>query len=352
MPDISVDSLLEPVSPDAPCGDNLEYQDPLFGEMERAAEGKPEQQFGDSVTPAEEPDWRAVRSKALELLGRTKDIRVAVYLARAALGSEDLSSFRDSLALLGALVDRYWDAVHPQLDPEDDLDPTIRVNTLATLCDHEATLNSLQRTPIVRSRGLGKFSMRDIAVASGELPQPDDESPLETATIDAAFQDADLDELQADADAVREALDHVTTLENSVTDRVGVGNSVSFEPLARALKETQQVLVNQLARRGVVEGADAGAGEDGVEGEDNGAAAGGAFRVSGDIGSREDAIRMLDKVCDYFDRHEPSSPLPMLIRRAQRLANKSFIEIIRDLAPDVTSQAESLGGIDSSSETD
>ena len=66
---INVEELLQEVSPDVPCGEDLEY-DPEFGEMTRAAEGKPEQQMGDSVVPAEDPDWRDVRDKALSIFSR------------------------------------------------------------------------------------------------------------------------------------------------------------------------------------------------------------------------------------------------------------------------------------------
>ncbi|MEL7338378.1 MAG: hypothetical protein AAFN70_19475, partial [Planctomycetota bacterium] len=66
--------------------------------------------------------------------------------------------------------------------------------------------------------------------------------------------------------------------------------------------------------------------------------------VGGKIGSRKDAIKALDDVCDFYELNEPSSPLPLLIRRAQRLASKSFLDILRDLAPDAVATAEALGG--------
>ncbi len=69
-----------------------------------------------------------------------------------------------------------------------------------------------------------------------------------------------------------------------------------------------------------------------------------SVRLDGRIVTREDAIKALDRVCEYYERNEPSSPLPLLIRRAQRLASKSFLDIIRDLAPDAVSQAEAWGG--------
>jgi type VI secretion system protein ImpA len=63
------------------------------------------------------------------------------------------------------------------------------------------------------------------------------------------------------------------------------------------------------------------------------------------IRSREDAIRMLERVCEYVERYEPTNPAPLLIRRAQRLMTKSFVEIIEDLTPDSVATIKALGGI-------
>ena len=93
---LEVEQLLEPISSESPCGENLEY-DSDFGELERAAQPVAEQQFGNTVVEAREPDWRDVRSKALELFGRTKDLRVAVLLAQATVRLDGLAGFRDAL---------------------------------------------------------------------------------------------------------------------------------------------------------------------------------------------------------------------------------------------------------------
>src|SRR5690606_12113937 len=90
------DSLLAPISDDAPCGENLEY-DPAFGELERAAQGTPERVMGDEVKPAEPPDWNDVLDKSLALFARTKDLRVAVYVLQAALRTRGLPAFASSL---------------------------------------------------------------------------------------------------------------------------------------------------------------------------------------------------------------------------------------------------------------
>jgi len=62
------------------------------------------------------------------------------------------------------------------------------------------------------------------------------------------------------------------------------------------------------------------------------------------VGSRDDVIKSLDKICKYYERHEPSSPIPLLIKRCRRLVNKSFLEIVSDLAPDGLKQARLVVG--------
>lgn len=367
MDSSDLEKLLEPLSPESPCGEDLEY-DPEFGEMERAAQGKAEQQYGETVVAAEPPDWKDVRKRVDSLLERTKDMRVAVYLARCSLQMEGLESFRMALALLRGYVENYWDSVHPELDRSDNDDPTYRMNTLVTLCDEETIVREVREAPLVSSRAMGQFNLRDLERAREAIDSPPPASAEESdgwgdeetapsepsgpsmAAIEAAFSDAEVEALQATEEATRLASEDVETIEQIVTERVGAAQAVSLDPLRSVLLEINKVLVAQLERRGVYAGgSESGDSESAdADGQDGGQSTAGAIEsqafVNGQIASRDQAIRALDKVCEYYERNEPSSPLPLLIRRAQRLASKSFLEIIRDLAPDAITQAEALGG--------
>ncbi len=53
----------------------------------------------------------------------------------------------------------------------------------------------------------------------------------------------------------------------------------------------------------------------------------------GAIRSRQDAIRALDAVAEFFRRNEPSSPIPLFVDRAKRLVSKDFLEVLADIAP-------------------
>ncbi len=348
---IEIETLLNEVAAGAPCGEDLEY-DPLFAEMEKLARETPERQYGDTIIPAEPPDWRGVKKAALTLLERTRDLRVAVYLARALLRSDGLPGFAEGLALVEGLIERYWDGVYPLLDPDDDNDPTLRINTIVALCDLETTLRDLRETPLVSSRNLGRFSLRDVQVAAGVLTPVagDDEEPPTQSRIDAAFQDADLEALQATAGAVADAFVRVERIEALLTDQVGVTQAPNMSDLTGVLKEIRQVLTEQLQRRGASPTGETAEQIDTEEGTV--AVVAGQRLVVGDIASREDVIRMLDKICDYFSRHEPSSPVPFLLKRAKNLVTKDFMEIMLDLAPGGTEQANLIFGLQSESSGD
>jgi type VI secretion system protein ImpA len=68
----------------------------------------------------------------------------------------------------------------------------------------------------------------------------------------------------------------------------------------------------------------------------------------GEIRSAQDALLAMEKICQYFERHEPSSPVPLLLRRAQRLVAKTFLEVIQDVCPDAISQIRLIGGVNDS----
>jgi len=339
---LDVDRLLEPVSDDSPCGPNLEYDD-SYAAFERAARGKAEQQYGETIIPAEAPDWIEVRRLGTALVERTKDLRVACQLARGVLETEGLADFAACLALVRGYVERYWPTVHPQLDPDDANDPTLRVNTVASLSNHSTTVRSLRAAPIVALRGLGSFSLRDLGAATGDVQPGPNEEPPKLATIEAAFAGCPLDELKSNTDSVSQCLEHVEAIDSTLTEQVGSARAVGFDDLRTTLLELRQVLTTHLARRDSSAAVD---GEDGQAADQTAAAPGQpSARATGEIRSREDVVAALDRICQYYNRYEPSSPLPLLLNRAKRLASKSFLEIVKDLTPDAVSEIQKLSGV-------
>jgi type VI secretion system protein ImpA len=342
MPSFALDTVLAPIAGGDPCGGDLEY-DGAFAELERSAQGKPEQQIGSTIVPAEEPDWKSVQRQATELLARSKDLRVGTHLTKALLHTGGWAGFSQGLGVLRDFVDNHWAGVYPRLDPDDGNDPTMRVNILGSLAD-AATVAAVRGTVLVASRTLGRFTLRDLEVASGDAAAAAGAEPPTMASLDAAALDCDLAELQAIAAAARSTVEALGALDASVGAQVGAAAGVDFAKLSPLVKKASNFLAAKVALR-VPSAAEGDAGGNGV-GASNGGGAPMTMRggLPGEIGSREDVIRALDKIIAYYERHEPSSPIPLFMQRCKKLVMMSFIDIVRELVPDAIPQVEVLKG--------
>ena len=183
------------------------------------------------------------------------------------------------------------------------------------------------------------------SIASGEISPPAGTEAPKTSAIDGAFMECPVPALQATADSLRASLERLASIEAFVGEKVGASNGVTFTKMTDTLRGAEKILVARLARRGVVtEGSGEAGGAD--DGSGSPGAGGGGISISGEINSREDVLRVLDKIVSYYERVEPSSPIPLLIKRSKRLVSASFMDIVRDIASDGLSQVENLRGKD------
>ena len=293
--------------------------------------------MGDTVIEAEEPDWKKIFSDSVKLLDRTHDLRVLIFMIRAGLRQGGFATFSEVLTVLSGWVESQWDYVYPQLDPDDDNDPTERVNVIMTLCDFDAMLRPVVLTPIITSNALGKFSLKNIRDAQ-EGGEPN------LATVEAAFTDCGPEQLQQTSDYISTSIEMLNAIENNITQQVGVSNAPNLSDLLKILKEIASVLSNYGASDSddsLVEGNEEGELSSGV------AASGGRKSQPqgvGTISSSQDVTKALEKIIEYYQKHEPSSPVPMLLERAKGLVNMDFMSIIKNLASDGESQVMNIRG--------
>jgi type VI secretion system protein ImpA len=331
MATLDVDHLLAPLGETNPCGSDLAY-DPAFVALEAAALGRPEQQFGDRLIPAQEPDWPGVHAQALALAQRTRDLRVAVLLVRAGARTDGLAAYTQGLALIAGLLERYWPQVHPMLDADDGLDPTMRLNALGPLVDVAGGLADLRSARV--GNGRASIRVRQLELASGKAEAFAGETPLPRDGVLQALQEAQAQSPGSLA-ALRRLPAEVARIEAALAEKVGSAAAPDLRPL--------RVLAQNLSGAMQLNGAAGGAS---MPGATPNPAPASLTRLSDDasINSRDDAIRALERVCEWVEHNEPANPAPLLIRRAQRLMNKNFLEIIRDLVPDGLDQVAKIAG--------
>lgn len=341
------------ISDDAPAGENLEL-DASFGALERASRGKDEQQFGDTIIPAEPPEWKEVDAIGIELLARTLDLRVMTHLAIARLHLSGLPGFGEMLGQIRYQLENRWQSVHPQLDPEDDNDPMLRANALVRLQDPRAVLRTMRDLPLATTPMTGPVSWRDIAIFRGSIDPVEGQAKPTEALIRGAFTNSNPDRMQATRAAVEQALKDVDAIPAAFDTNAGSGSGPDLTNLRKMLADIQKEL---RTFEPTTETPEAMADMAGAPATTEAASAGGpmlmaaaprggvSIRSITAVGSRDDALYLLDLISAYFRDKEPSNPAPMLIDRARRLATMDFMDILRDLAPDGVNQAQTIAGV-------
>ena len=334
---MNIDALLAPRASEPPSGENLEY-DSDFTAMEIAAQPGQERQAGSEILQAEEPDHADIVRKALAVMERSHDLRAGVTLAGSILFTEGLPGFADATSYVRGCLEQYWDSCHPQLDADDDDDPTMRINSLQALGAPDTVQRALRTAQLTESRAFGRVTLRDILIAQGQISPRDDESPrFDSASIAAAFKDTDPDSLAAVLAGARTAEENLAAIEAIFAERTpGQGPQLS---------ETIK-LVRQIAQQvGAATGEDVAAEESG-EGEEA-EAGGGTARTSapGQIASQADVLRAIDAIMAYYRKAEPSSPVPLLLDRAKRLVGADFMDIVKDMAPNGVDNVRLIGGL-------
>jgi type VI secretion system protein ImpA len=355
---IDIDKLLTEISPDEPCGPDLEY-DADFVALLQDAEGKPAKYTPDGqlVEDGEDPNWREIKDRCVAMFERTIDLRIAMLLTNAMMCQHGVGGLRDGLALLNALCDRHWDQFHPQLDPDDDNDPLMRMNLVAAFAapigadgDPMRFQQRLREVPLAKSRQLGNFALRELMIASGDLPASlGGDSPPNEGLVDGAFKDTDGDELKQAGEAAAEAVTLSRELDQWLTNKVGASNAADLGPWHSIVGDLHKRLSQRVVARFPAEAvmmaeAEAGGDADAAGTGGGGTAPSGGPSLSGGVHSRDDVLRALEKVLEYYSVYEPSSPVPMLLRRAQRLVTMDFMDIIRELSPNAIEQLRVIGG--------
>lgn len=333
---MNIDALLAPVSSENPCGDNLEYHAD-YQAMEQASTGKAEQQFGETIIPAEPADWNKVEKLAIDLLSRSKDLRVMLALTHAWTELKGLPGYAQGLKLIEQALLLYWEPLWPRLEEYGEQDPFYRINAVALLGDKSALSSAVRQSWLLRYASDG-ITLRDAAALC-------DGSKTEVADYPGGLPRL-TDELargeQPSVEAVLQISERLQTITETLTEQLGEAAVPELSQLRRQIaliaERCQATDLSALQPAAVTE----------QPPEPSVAAPVAAVRTadwrSVQLSSRADAQLMLEKVKHYFTQHEPSHPAPLMIDRVQRLIELDFMDIIRDLAPDGVNQLENIFG--------
>jgi type VI secretion system protein ImpA len=355
---LEIDRLLEPIAPTAPCGVDLRYE-PRFDQLEADAEPRYDYERvnggGDRriVRPRQ---WARIREGALELAAEGRDLRLMLLLLRSLVGTDGAIGLRDGLRLIRHSLDRYWEDLHPRLDPDEE-EPAqqgaLRLACLEQLTDDSRLLDELVGAVLIDARGLGDAGLREIRHALGRKPLSNGEEGPDRALVEAIFKAAEPGRLEAVRQAIDEAGAELAAIESVLVQRFGGAAVPDFSGLSGLLREmagdfgslappreAQPQVANEQPGVTVAHPAHDGATDP--------AAATMRSAGPGRLETPADVVQTLDQVLEYYRCKEPSSPIPLLVQRAKKLVPMGFVELIADLAPAGLPELKELSGVEES----
>jgi type VI secretion system protein ImpA len=315
---LEVDELLAPVQGKDPAGPDLAY-DAVRSEIERAFEASVSIDASGEPEVAADVDWPHIISLIERQSAQTKDVWLAVYLCRAGARAGRLQLVATGAEYLAGLLERYWDNVHPQLE---DYGFQGRNGPCQSLTRVGEFLGPLERAVVLEHPRLGRFTAADFERyrASGQAEEG-------YGVFQAALKDTPEETLAtaaAAADRIAEALRRADLV---LTDKGGAGEGANFQATYDLLRRIHSAVLSFTTRppEAIAPGEAAPGGE---------APTAGAPRAPGRIESREEVLRALEEISDYYRRREPGSPVPLMTERARQWVGLDFLGILQDIAPD------------------
>jgi type VI secretion system protein ImpA len=316
---IDIVALSAPVPGDSPAGGPLPYDVRLKLEELRKEINPADYDADDPRRPTEhrKPDWPGIVKLASDTLTNTsKDLLAAARLTEALTVVHGMPGLRDGISLLTRLASDAWGRMYPPI--EDGESPEVREGPFKWLnqVGYGAMFpHTLRTLPLLTVGGRG-YSLSDW---QNQSTRGQFESAIGGASDDAVRNLVD------DLKGAREGLQALATV---LHEKMGdyapdLVSSENTENLGAALNDCLKAANQILARK---TGVAAPAGTDDVP-----APVGGGATVSKTLASRADAYRMLNQAADLLQQIEPHSPIPYLVKRAVRLGDLKFPELMRAL---------------------
>ncbi|MQR02087.1 type VI secretion system protein TssA [Glaciimonas sp. GS1] len=323
---------MAPLSKLEPCGPNLEY-DPEYVVLVAKMAPKGDTQYGDFIGAAEAPNWGDIERDCRRMLLRSCDINIIVLLMRCRTRIAQAEGLREGLALLVASLEQYPDAIHPQATIEGEYDLTVRANALATLTDPEGLMADI-REIIINKNSAMRLQVRDVERAFA-TPKPAD-------ALSASSVQQQLDDLYRQHDNNLAALSEVahllnrlqtwsiTYLDDYASDLRAVQKLVGLfsrkdQPQNASISAPKKLLnVIQAAIAPPVEAANLPPSLPPSPMQTN------SFELQDDsIQDRQMALQAMIKAREWFEQAEPSSPVSVLLRQAEKMVGKRFSEVVQ-----------------------
>lgn len=347
-------ALLEPLPGEAPAGADLREDftaQSIYYRLRdaradaRAAERESDAQAGEAVVP---PQWRQVRDLSMQALsGKTKDLEIAAWLTEALIRGEGVAGLAAGARLMAGLAEAFWDQNLYPVPDEDGIVTRVAPVTGLNGEGGDGTLVQPLRKQIIFNRpdgapvafwqfrqseelaGISDQARIKQRIAAGVVPLADMEKDARAAGA------AHFGRLRANVDQAVAAWARLGTV---LDERAGADSPPTGR--VRDLLDSVRSVVNRYAP---AESAAPPPEEAPVEAQMAGGEPGGMVAAPvAKVVTRDDMLRDLARIAEYFRRTEPHSPLSYSLDDAVRRGRMSWPELLEEVVPDANARTAIL----------
>lgn len=331
---IDIKMLLAPISDENPTGEDMSFSTE-FSEIKEARRADDDLPQGEWARENKVAEWVSVRQRTIDLLQtRTKDLQLAVWLSEALTQQHGFPGLYAGMTLVREIMMAYWDKLFPAID--DGL--AIRAGKISWL---NTTLAPVIETISLTAQSEGGYSLRhwneakevdniarrDPAAAKRLV---DEENKLTSDQINksvAATPEAFYESLYSDLVACQDAF----KLLDNLVDMKFADEAPSLASLKNVIESCLQLVTRIAKEKGML-----GMEKDGDSGTDKSLVKQAGPASAGRLGSREEALRKLAEVAQYFRANEPHSPIAYLVDRAAKWGHMTFDQWLQEVIKDQT----------------
>lgn len=348
---INFETLLAPISEDKPSGEYLRYSG-IYDEISEARRADKDVSQGEWQTEVKYADFRKVISLAVPVLEtETKDLQITAWLSEALVKEHGFVGLRDCLKLVNGLQENFWETLHPEID-EGDMEG--RANALAWM--ELQTSYALKQAKITGYNGYSFVDYED----SKKYDIPDNIESLDST------EQARYNALRAEAEKenrvtankwraemaqtrrlfyedlnflIEECWAGYNELNRVIEEKFDRNQAPGLNNLKKALDDVHTQVKKFLEEKRSEEPDEATdevlEGEAGSEGEGGAVVrVAGVMTAQGAIQSRQDALKRLGDIADFFKKTEPHSPISYLLQRAVKWGNMPLELWLQDVIKD------------------
>jgi type VI secretion system protein ImpA len=304
----------------------------------RDAERQADSEGGDEGLPAL---WRPVATLAIEALkSSSKDLEVATWLTEALVRIAGLRGLMAGASVIAGLVEQHWDGLFPMPD-ENGMET--RVAAVAGLSGQGADgtlMQPLRKSALFQrpdGSPFGLWQYQATLELSG-ISDPDRRAQRLQAGV-VPFDDFEKEARLAGPkhwaalrDALTEVLASWKEMERALDEKAG-----DASPSGNRVREVLQLMLDT-CNRFAPQDAPSPTPEAAAAGAADGAAPPAATVAPGALAGREQALRQLGEVAEWFKRNEPNSPIGFTLDEAVRRARLSWPDLIAELVSDETAR--------------